>query len=71
MKLYISLVNGLIVGALAAPTEKAIIHERRDTASHGKWIKQGIAPLPETRIPVRIALKQQNLDNGARLLMDV
>jgi tripeptidyl-peptidase-1 len=72
MKLNSLVVNGLAVGALAAPanTDNHIIHERRDVSPHSQWTK-GAALDINAMIPVRIALKQRNLENGMDYIMKV
>ena len=69
MKLSFGLLGGFIAVAVAAPLGEHVIHERRDTA-HPRWVKR--EPLEaDASIPVRIALKQRNLDQGMNLLLDV
>ena len=53
-------------GALAAPFGS---HEKRNTLDP-KWSKRD-ALSADTRMPVRIALKQQNLDKGMDYLLEV
>ena len=70
------IVGGLAAGGLGAPTAVAggghVVHERRSVndGSYGRWIKR--EPLdPDTKLPVRLALKQRNLDKGMGLIMEV
>lgn len=69
MKISLVVLNSLLAGALAAPTGSQVIHEKRDTNSP-RWIKRE-AVNPSTKVPVRIALKQSNLDKGMDYLLDV
>ncbi|EHK50837.1 hypothetical protein TRIATDRAFT_145909 [Trichoderma atroviride IMI 206040] len=69
MKISVVVLNSLLAGALAAPTGSQVIHEKRDTSSP-RWIKRE-ALNPSTKVPVRIALKQNNLDKGMDYLLDV
>ncbi|KOS19866.1 Tripeptidyl-peptidase sed1 [Escovopsis weberi] len=69
MKVSLVLLNGLLAGSLAAPTSSDLYHEKRD-ASHPRWIKRGSLD-PNTKVPVRIALKQQNLEKGLDYLLEV
>ncbi|KAM3484104.1 hypothetical protein MY8738_002543 [Beauveria namnaoensis] len=59
----------LAATALAAPASKMVVHETRG-ASHAGYTK-GAAVETNTRVPVRIALKQRNLDNAMDLLLKV
>lgn len=69
MKLNVIILNGLAAGAFAMPTTNSAVHEKRDVAS-GPWTKMD-AINANARIPVRIALKQRNLENGMAYLMKV
>ena len=69
MKLNFSLLGGFIAVAIAAPLGEHVIHERRDT-THPRWLKREHLDAGAS-IPVRIALKQRNLDQGMNLLLDV
>ncbi|OAA55092.1 Peptidase S8/S53, subtilisin/kexin/sedolisin [Cordyceps fumosorosea ARSEF 2679] len=62
-------VIALATAALAAPASKMVVHESRD-ATHVGYTK-GAAADSNTRVPVRIALKQRNLDNAMDLLLKV
>jgi tripeptidyl-peptidase-1 len=70
MKGSLLLLSGLLAGVLASPvTHDHVVHEKRDIA-HPRWYKR--SPLDgDTNIPVRIALKQRNLDRGMDFLMEV
>lgn len=69
MKISLVLLNGLFAGAIAVPTGSHTVHEKRDV-SNGRWIKREAANA-DTKVPVRIALKQKNLDNGMDYLLEV
>jgi tripeptidyl-peptidase-1 len=45
------------------------VHERR-SVPHREWIKRSRIP-SKTKLPVRIGLKQRNLEKGHDYLMDV
>ncbi len=72
MKLNSLVVSSLAVGALAMPaaTDNHVVHEKRDLSPHSQWTK-GDAVDGNARIPVRIALKQRNLDKGMDYIMKV
>jgi tripeptidyl-peptidase-1 len=56
--------------SLAAPAPHSFVrHEKRDSAPH-KWIKRATAP-PDTRLPIRISLRQENAHLGHDHLMDI
>ncbi|OTA67118.1 hypothetical protein K449DRAFT_455218 [Hypoxylon sp. EC38] len=55
--------------ATPAPRSDHVLHEKRETTSK-VWIKRD-AVSPKMSLPMRIGLKQSNLDNGHNLLMDV
>lgn len=59
----------LAATAMAAPATKLVVHESRDATTVG--YTKGAAIDTNTRIPVRIALKQRNLDNAMELLLKV
>lgn len=69
MKISIIALNSLLAGAIAIPTGSQVVHERRDT-DNARWIKRE-ALNPDTKVPVRIALKQNNLNKGMDYLLDV
>lgn len=68
MKISLIVLNGLLAGAIAVPTSQ-VVHEKRDT-NNARWIKREAVD-PNTKVPVRIALKQSNLDKGMDYLLDV
>lgn len=59
----------LAATAMAAPAANLVVHESRDAATVG--YTKGAALDSKTRVPVRIALKQSNLDNAMDLLLKV
>ena len=62
-------VAGLAVGVVASPTSNHVVHEKRDRLP-GRWGKS--MKLDSTKIlPMRVALKQSNLERGAEFLSDV
>ncbi|KAL6864652.1 subtilisin-like protein [Trichoderma novae-zelandiae] len=69
MKISLIILNSLLAGAMAMPTGSQVIHEKRDT-SNARWTKREELD-PNTKVPVRIALKQSNLDKGMDYLLDV
>lgn len=69
MKITPLILSSLMAGALAVPMDNGALHTKRGMLS-GRWAKH--QPLnPNTKIPVRIALKQQNLNQGMDLLLEV
>ncbi|KAJ6785080.1 hypothetical protein PWT90_08665 [Aphanocladium album] len=74
MKTAASLLVNYLAIASAAPhfvsIGGGIVHEKRELASHARWIKKD-AVHGNTRLPVRIALKQRNLDKGMDYLLEV
>lgn len=68
MKISLIVLNGLLAGAMAVPTGQ-VVHEKRDT-NNARWVKREAVD-PNTKVPVRIALKQSNLDKGMDYLLDV
>ncbi|KAJ3480478.1 hypothetical protein NLG97_g8059 [Lecanicillium saksenae] len=59
----------LAATAMAAPASKLVVHESRGV-SHGSFAKGGAVDA-DARVPVKIALKQRNLENAMDLLMKV
>ena len=55
--------------AVAAPAAKLVVHESRDATTVG--YTKGAALDSNTKVPVRIALKQRNLENAMDLLLKV
>ncbi|KAI9757050.1 MAG: hypothetical protein M4579_003619 [Chaenotheca gracillima] len=62
-------VAGCLAGALASPTARHVVHEKRDHLPQF-WEKVGKLD-GRAVIPVRIGLTQSNLDRGHDFLMDV
>lgn len=59
----------LAATAMAAPASNLVVHEARDATAVG--YTKGAAVEGSTRVPVRIALKQRNLENAMGLLLKV
>ncbi len=69
MKADLILLSSIVAGALGAPlTGDHVVHEKR-SSSAVKFTKRAVDA--DLKIPVRIALKQKNLDKGDQLLADV
>ncbi|KAG5970552.1 hypothetical protein E4U55_001614 [Claviceps digitariae] len=64
------LLAGLVATGLAMPSDSHVLHERRDLDKSTSWIKRQLAN-DEQIIPIRIALKQENLDKAMDLIMEV
>ncbi|UNI14693.1 Tripeptidyl-peptidase I [Purpureocillium takamizusanense] len=70
------LLGGLVAGGLSAPAVSHgggahVLHQKRsDETHHDVWVKREPAD-PATRVPVRIALKQRNLERGMDLVLEV
>lgn len=64
----------LLAVAVAKPVpETHVVHEKRGVGHRfttSKWVKRDRLE-KNAVLPVRVGLKQQNLDNGAQMLMDV
>jgi tripeptidyl-peptidase-1 len=64
----------LLAVAVAKPVpETHVVHEKREVAhrfTSSKWVKKDRME-KEAVLPVRVGLKQQNLQKGAEWLMDV
>lgn len=59
------------VGSALPAAVPHVVHEKR-IAGLNKWTKRDEVQLdPKTTLPVRVGLKQQNLDLGYDFLMDV
>lgn len=68
MKLVSIFLGAFVAAALGIPMGD-VIHEKRDhLPSH---IAKRSAVAADTLVPIRIALKQRNLDKGMDYLMDV
>ncbi|KAI1207478.1 subtilisin-like protein [Annulohypoxylon truncatum] len=63
-------VGATVVSSNPTPKGRSIAHERRDTLAEPVWNKLDRAPSDDV-FEMRIGLKQQNLDRGYSLLMDV
>ena len=70
MKGSLILLSGLFAGALAVPTTSHVVHEKRSSSTQNRWVKRQALDA-DTKVPVRIALKQRNLDKGMDYLMEV
>lgn len=70
MKGSLILLSGLFAGALAIPTTGHVVHERRASSTQNRWVKRHALDA-NTKVPLRIALKQRNLDKGMNYLMEV
>ena len=69
MKFSLVALSGLATVALAAPTASGTVHEKRDVDGH-RWTKRDALDADHV-IPVLIALKQCNLENGMDYLLGV
>ena len=69
MRLSLLAFSGLILSAAASPALDHVVHEKREHTPLGWW-KHQKAP-SYLHIPVRIGLKQNNLDLGHDALMDI
>ncbi|KHN98389.1 Peptidase S8/S53, subtilisin/kexin/sedolisin [Metarhizium album ARSEF 1941] len=64
-------VSCFVAASLGVPASHHVVHERRDVgAVSGRVVKRAAASA-DALVPVRIALKQRNLDKGMEYLMDV
>ncbi|KAI1458579.1 subtilisin-like protein [Annulohypoxylon moriforme] len=63
-------VGATIVSSTPASGGRSLVHERRDAHHERSWNKLDRAPSDDI-FEMRIGLKQQNLDRGYELLMDV
>lgn len=68
MKVAAVFLSAFCAAALGIPLGQDVVHEKRDIDS---LFQKGAAAEADKVIPVRIALKQQNLDKGMELLMDM
>jgi tripeptidyl-peptidase-1 len=72
MKSYILLlVSALAASVIAVPASSYSVHEKRNSHSTSKWAKRDEPLDRRSIVPVNIALRQRNLENGHDLLMDV
>lgn len=69
MKISTTILGYFVSGLIAAPTDSYVVHERRDTLN--SLLAKREAADSATRVPVRIALKQSNVELGEQRLMDV
>lgn len=69
MHFFLVFIIGLITSVLAVPLTKFVVHEKRDKPPHG-WEKHQ-ASSGHHVLSIRVALRQENLDNAERFLMDV
>ncbi|QPG98144.1 hypothetical protein C2857_007305 [Epichloe festucae Fl1] len=70
MKNSLVLLAGLVATGIAMPSVSHVLHEKRDMTNTMGWNKREAAN-GEQRVPVRIALKQENLDKGMDYIMKV
>ncbi|KAG6211710.1 hypothetical protein E4U50_002108 [Claviceps purpurea] len=70
MKNVIVFLAGLAATGLATPSDYHVLHEKRDENRPMRYIKREAANGDQT-IPVRIALKQENIDQGMDLILKV
>lgn len=62
---------GCLANVIAAKPTASVVHEsREDEVQLSKWQKLDKL-LPDTIVPVRLALTQNNTDRGMDLLMEV
>lgn len=57
-------------GQCAAVPKSHVLHEKRDATTSHQWVKREQIP-SSAILPMRIGLKQQNLENGHDYLMDM
>ncbi|KAK0115982.1 hypothetical protein ONS95_013021 [Cadophora gregata] len=69
LSLGLALCIAPFVQAAAVP-KSHVLHERRDTTSAKQWVKREQLS-PTAILPMRIGLKQQNLEYGHDYLMDI
>jgi tripeptidyl-peptidase-1 len=70
MRNNLLIVAGLVAGSMALPSSSHIVHERRSEALMRGWEKREAAD-PNAMVPVRIALKQSNIEKGDDYLMEM
>ncbi|CZT06100.1 related to serine protease [Rhynchosporium graminicola] len=58
-----------IAQSVAVP-KSHVLHEKRDSTNYHQWVRRGKIS-PSAILPVRIGLKQQNLENGHDYLLDI
>ncbi len=73
------LLSGLVASALGAPATSYsgggggahVLHQKRsDEVHYDAWVKREPAD-PASKVPVRIALKQRNLERAMDLVLEV
>ena len=69
MRISLLCLAGLVANALAAPSPRHALHERRNGLPPGWSRKNRMSS--EEKLPMRIALTQSNLDKGEQFLLDV
>jgi tripeptidyl-peptidase I len=68
--LHTVFVSFLVASCLAIPlTDNHVVHERQGSISRG-W-KRALKLEQDVKVPVRIGLKQRNIHESYKLLMDV
>ncbi|KAG5927880.1 hypothetical protein E4U42_001678 [Claviceps africana] len=70
MKNALVLLAGLAAAGLSMPSVSHVLHEKRDLNAPTRWTKRQVAN-SDHNVSVRIALKQENLDKGMDLVMEV
>lgn len=71
MRVAAIFLSAFVAAALGIPIGQDVIHEQRDINGHSARVIKRSAADSNTLVPVRIALKQRNLDHGAKHLLDV
>lgn len=67
----IAALTGVLTIGLALPAAVPhVVHEKRLINSN-KWAVRDVKLNPRTTLPVRVGLKQRNLEHGHDFLMDV
>lgn len=64
-----ALAGVLAVGSALPTTVPHLVHEKR--LANTQWTARDVKLNPRTTLPVRVGLKQRNLDRGHDFLMDV
>ncbi|CEJ79839.1 hypothetical protein VHEMI00055 [[Torrubiella] hemipterigena] len=70
MKTAAVLLAGLAASGMAMPSDSHRVHETRDTVRGARFDKRD-AVAATANMPLRIALKQSNLDKAAAMLLDI
>lgn len=71
MKIAAVFLSAFVAAALGIPVGQDVVHEQRDLDPNTSRIIKRAAADAEALIPVRIALKQRNVENGMEYLMNV